>query len=64
MCGWMQFLSTGLLDRYESPLQVVGVSKSTKETGATKVSTHTTFDLTIIFAVVDHLHRAKLTGSM
>lgn len=40
MCGWMQFLSAGLLDRYESPLQVAGVSKLTVESPATQILTH------------------------
>lgn len=57
MCGWMQFPSAGLLDRYESPLQVAGVSKSTVESPATKMLTHPTPDLTVVSVIVDHLHR-------
>lgn len=60
----MQFLSAGLVDRYESPLQVAGVSESTpgSRSPATKTLTHRTPDLTIISAIMCHTHRAKHTG--
>lgn len=62
MCGWIQFLSAGLEDRYESALQVAGVSESTPGSPATKTLTHCTPDLTIISAIMCHPHRAKHTG--